>query len=99
MPNAAKLALLLFWGAFLSIVISGCFASNSAPNITFGLKLAIWSSTIVLLVGAVLCWRSGWSRYKEEHTHSVAKRLIQFAVLVWFAPFTLPFSRIDFPWE
>jgi hypothetical protein len=37
----------------------------------------------------VLCWRSGWKRYRED---SPKKRLDRFLAYVWFAPVSLFFT-------
>jgi hypothetical protein len=89
MSNATKIALLLFYAGMLGIIVGGCFASVSAPDISIGLKWALRLSSISLTIGAVLCWRAGWKRFKEE---SASKGLDRFLVYVWFAPFSLPFS-------
>ncbi len=84
-----KLALFTFYAGVVGTVVGGCLASVSAPDISAGLKMTLRLSAVLLLVGAVLCWRSGWKRYREE---SPKKRLDRFLAYVWFAPVSLFFT-------
>lgn len=89
MSVMTKIALSTFYAGVLGTIVGGCLASVSAPDISTGLKITLSLSTVLLLVGAVLCWRSGWKRYREE---SPKKRLDRFVAYVWFAPVSLLFS-------
>jgi hypothetical protein len=89
MSVMTKLALFTFYAGVLGTVVGGCLASVSAPDTSAGLKMTLRLSAALLLVGAVLCWRSGWKRYREE---SPKKRMDRFVAYVWFAPVSLLFS-------
>ena len=89
MSVTTKLALVIFYAGVLGTIVGGCLASVSVPDISTGLKMALRLSAALLLVGAVLCWRSGWKRYREE---SPKKRLDRFVAYVWLAPVSLFFA-------
>ena len=89
MSMTTKLALITFYAGMLGTVVGGCLASVSAPDISTGLKITLRLSAALLLAGVVLCWRSGWKRYREE---SPKKRLDRFLAYVWFAPVSLLFA-------
>jgi hypothetical protein len=89
MSVITKLALSTFYVGVLGTVVGGCLATVSATDISAGLKMTLRLSAVLLLVGVVLCCRSGWKRYREE---SPKKRLDRFIAYVVFAPASLLFS-------
>ena len=97
MSKTTKIALLVFYAGFLGIVAGGCLASVSVADIPAGLKWGLRFTAVLLLIGAVLCWWAGWKRFKEECAPFAGKSLIRFVIYVVFAPYTLPFSDIEFP--
>lgn len=82
-------SLLVFYAGFLGLFVCAYFATASAPDLPVWLEITSKAVAAILVVGAVLCWRCGWMRFKEECQR---KGPLTFIVYVWFAPFSLPFS-------
>jgi hypothetical protein len=97
MATGTKLALVVFYTGFVGIVVGGCLASVSVPQPSAQLVLGIRAISLLLLAGAVLCWRAGWRRFTKECTPFAGKSPTRFVVYVMFAPYTLPFRDIEFP--
>jgi len=82
-------SLLMFYAGFLGIFICAYLAVGSAQDLPVWLGIAGKAVAAILAVGAVLCWRCGWIRFKKE---CQKKGPLAFIVYVWLAPFSLPFS-------
>ena len=90
-----KIALVVFYVGFVGIIVEGCLIVSAPPS--HGLDLVIKFTSLLLVLGAVLCWLCGWRRFANERVALGVAAIIRFVVYVWFAPFTLPFKHIDLP--
>ncbi|HVX91292.1 MAG TPA: hypothetical protein VHC20_06780 [Candidatus Paceibacterota bacterium] len=90
MSSAVKVALIVFYVGFLGVFVGAYFAAgkNSLDHSTT-LSGAIVGTTVLMSIGAALCWRCGWKRFKEETS---GKSIAGFLAYVLFAPISLPFS-------
>ncbi len=97
MPPEAKIAVRTYWSAVVAMMVLACVGNVFGEIIPLWWKIGAWISTLIVLVGQLLCWRAGWKRYNSESAPFAGKRIDKFVVYVLFAPISLWFSDITFP--
>jgi membrane protein YqaA with SNARE-associated domain len=97
MPPEAKVAVRVYWGAVIAMIVLASIGNVLGEIIPMWWKIGAWISTLTVLVGQLLCWRAGWKRYNSESAPFAGKHIDKFVVYVLFSPIGLCFSDITFP--